>query len=262
MLSVLLIVQENEIKDALVDEINKSAVKFEIAGITKGVNESIRWFNRHEPPDLIVSAGQFSDGSCYDIVRQCNLYCPVLLLPTEDTPFYDSPFQQGPAAYLTKPPSLSKVIRALEKFQSTREPLLADNVVTFDVSNEFTRKKSRIIIKKGKEFRPVNLQDVVLIYFENGLVFLLTNDNKKHIVDADGLNLVYNNMDRSVFYRANRKFIFNINYLNNYKSVGNNRILVELSINTPEEIIISQYRANEFRAWIENLSINSGHVTM
>ena len=131
----------------------------------------------------------------------------------------------------------------MKNFNRTGNHFLADNTVTFDVSNEFTRKKSRIIIKKGKEFRPVNLQDVVLIYFENGLVFSLTNDNKKHIVDADGLNLVYNNMDRSVFYRANRKYIFNINYLNNYKSIGNNRILVELSVNIPEEIIISQYRA-------------------
>ena len=76
MLSVLLIIQENEIKDALVDEINKSAVKFEIAGITNGVNESIRWFNRHGPPDLIVSAGQFSDGSCAMIsFVSAILYC-------------------------------------------------------------------------------------------------------------------------------------------------------------------------------------------
>jgi DNA-binding LytR/AlgR family response regulator len=259
MLSVLLIIQEIEIRNTLIEQINKSTPKYEIAGITRGVKESIKWFNSWRPPDLIVSAVQFTDGSFYDILRQCNLYCPVIFIPTDDSPFDDDPAHSPTTVLITEPSRLSKLVMALEKFQSDRQQLMTDNSVPLSIPNEHKRKKTRIIIKKGKEFHPFHLKDVVLIYVENGIVFLINSDNKKFMVYADGLNLVYNNMDRSVFYRANRKYIFNVNYLSNYKSIGNNRILIELIVKIPENIIISQYRSNGFRAWIEHLSINSGY---
>ena len=260
MLSVLLIIQEIEVRNTLIQQINKSIPQYEIAGITRGVKESIIWFDTWGPPDLIVSAVQFTDGSFYDILRQCNLYCPVIFIPGDDSPFDDEPVHPNNTVFITKPSRLSRLVMALEKFQSDRQQLMTDNSVPLSVPSEHIRKKTRIIIKKGKEFHPVHLKDVVLIYFENGIVFLINSDNKKFIVDADGLNLVYNNMDRSVFYRANRKYIFNVNYLSNYKSIGNNRILIELIVKIPENIVISQYRSNGFRAWIEHLSINSGYA--
>jgi two-component system, LytTR family, response regulator LytT len=261
MLSVLLVIQDIEMRNALVEQINKSNPKYEIAGITKGVKESIKWHSIWGPPDLIVSAQQFTDGSCYDIIQQCNLFCPVFFLPTSDSPFDYDPAESNTTMCITEPSRLSKIVRGLAKFQSDRHQLMTEDNGMFSIQNEHKGNKTRIIIKKGKEFHPINLTDVVAIYFQNGIVFVLTSDNKKSIVDADGLNQVYINLDRSVFYRANRKYIFNVNYLSSYKSIGNNRILIELNIRIPEDIIISQYRSNEFRAWIEDLSINSGNTT-
>jgi two-component system response regulator LytT len=261
MLSVLLIIQDIETRNALVEQINKSHPKYEIAGITRGVKESIKWYNTWGPPDLIVSSQQFTDGSCYDILRQCNLFCPVIFIPTSDSPFDYDPGHPNTTMCITEPSRLSKLVMGLAKFQSDRQQLMTDDNGMFFIQNEHKRIKTRIIIKKGKEFHLINLTDVVAIYFENGIVFLLTSDNKKFIVDADCLTGVYNNIDKSVFYRANRKYIFNVNYLSNYKSIGNNRILIELIINIPENIIISQYRSNEFRAWIEHLSINTATVS-
>jgi two-component system response regulator LytT len=261
MLSVLLIIQDIEMRNALLEQIATSSPDYEIAGITKGVQESINWHHTWGAPDLIVSAQQFTDGTCYDIIQQCNLCCPVIFLPTSDSPLEDDAAHPNNTMCITEPSRVSRLVTGLTKFQSDRHPLRTEENGMLSIQNEYKRSKTKIIIKKGKEFQPINLTDVAAIYFEKGMVFLLTNDNKQFIVDADGLNRVYNKMDRSVFYRANRKYIFNVNYLGSYKPIGNNRILIKLTINISEEIIISQYRSNEFRSWIGFLSINPGNTS-
>jgi len=245
-----------EIRNVLVERISKIDAKYEIAGIASGVKESIKWLRSFGAPDLIVSDVQFADGSCYDVLRQCNLFCPVIFIPSGDSLLGEDTIHPGTMMQLNRSARISRLVMALEKFQLDRQQLMSDNDEPSSFPN-VPKWRKRIIIKKGKEYYPMQLKEVVLIYFENGIVFLINSDTKKCMVDADGLNLVYNNMDRSVFYRANRKHIFNVNYLSSYRSIGNNRILVELIVNIPETIIISQYRSNEFRAWIERLSINA-----
>ena len=57
-------------------------------------------------------------------------------------------------------------------------------------------------------------------------------------------------LDRNVFYRANRKYIINANYVKRFKPLERSKISVELVLPVNEEIIISQENSASFKKWI------------
>ena len=113
-----------------------------------------------------------------------------------------------------------------------------------------SKKKSRLIVQKGLEYVPLFLKDVVLIYTENKLTFVLDKDGRKYICEknlADLLTL----LDRERFFRANRQYILNMEYIRSYRPYGKSKLQVEVSISDAKHfIIVSQETAPHFRTWI------------
>ncbi|HUQ66815.1 MAG TPA: LytTR family transcriptional regulator DNA-binding domain-containing protein, partial [Flavitalea sp.] len=56
--------------------------------------------------------------------------------------------------------------------------------------------------------------------------------------------------DPHLFYRANRRFIININAIKKFKPLDRVKFTVELRVKVPEEIVISQENASDFKKWI------------
>ena len=112
------------------------------------------------------------------------------------------------------------------------------------------KRKSRLIVQKGMEFVPLFLKDVVLIYTENKLTYVLDKEGRKYISDKNLADLV-NLLDRERFFRANRQYIVNMEYIRSYRPFGKAKLQVEVSLNeNKHSIIISQENAPHFRTWI------------
>lgn len=60
-------------------------------------------------------------------------------------------------------------------------------------------------------------------------------------------------LDSKLFFRANRKFIVNANYISTFKSIESSKILMALTVPLNEQIIISQENASVFKKWISEL---------
>src|SRR5215467_13233913 len=74
------------------------------------------------------------------------------------------------------------------------------------------KRKSRLIVQKGLEYVPLFLKDVVLIYTENKLTFVLARDGRKYVSEMNLSELV-NLLDKERFFRANRQYILNMEYI-------------------------------------------------
>ena len=58
-------------------------------------------------------------------------------------------------------------------------------------------------------------------------------------------------LDKERFFRANRQYIVNMEYIRSYRSYGKSKLQVELSLlDIKHCIIISQETAPHFRNWI------------
>jgi len=116
---------------------------------------------------------------------------------------------------------------------------------------EYTKKrKTRLIVKKGIENIALKLDDVALIYTESKVVFVIANNEKKYIYDKN-LSEPEQELDKSIFFRANRQCIVNINYIRGFKAFEKVKLQVDLTFSIiPNKIIVSQETAPQFKKWI------------
>jgi DNA-binding LytR/AlgR family response regulator len=112
------------------------------------------------------------------------------------------------------------------------------------------KKKSRMVVQKGLEFVPLFVKDIVLIYTENKLTYVLDKNGKKYISEKN-LSDLASQLDREKFFRANRQYIVNMEYIRCYRPYGRSKLQVEVTfVDNKHCILISQENAPNFRNWI------------
>jgi DNA-binding LytR/AlgR family response regulator len=112
------------------------------------------------------------------------------------------------------------------------------------------RIRNRVIARKGNEHLNLLLSDVALFYSESKIAFLIDKDGNKYMTDRN-LTDLENKLDQNTFFRANRQYIININFIKSFKTYERSKIWVNLIIDHEEhKIIISQETAPFFRRWI------------
>jgi DNA-binding LytR/AlgR family response regulator len=111
--------------------------------------------------------------------------------------------------------------------------------------------RKRMIVRRGKEYILLRMEDVVLIHTENKMVYVTDRDGKKFIGEKN-LQEVMDDLDPGIFFRTNRQYIVNIAFIKSFKSYE--KVKLEISLTIPEfsyhAIIISQEMAPLFRKWI------------
>lgn len=113
------------------------------------------------------------------------------------------------------------------------------------------RKKSRLLVKRGVANIALLLIDIAVIYTKNKLVYVIDRDSKKYSIDKT-LTELEEKLDDTIFFRANRQCIININFVRSFKVYQKVKLLVDIDIPELEEpVIISQQVAPAFKKWME-----------
>ena len=113
-------------------------------------------------------------------------------------------------------------------------------------------KRTRLIVKKGNENIALPLEDIVLIYTHDKVVFAVDQYSKKYMCNKT-LSELENELDDTIFFRANRQYILSINYIRSFKAHEKVKLLVGMVI--PEinhSIVISQETAPVFKQWLRD----------
>ena len=116
----------------------------------------------------------------------------------------------------------------------------------------YGRKKSRLVVRRGLEHIALKVEDIVLFYTENKLVYAIDRYGKKYFADKN-LSEMEQELDGTMFFRANRQYIINIEFVKGFKPYEKVKLWVEM--NLPElnhPIVVSQENAPQFREWMFN----------
>ena len=98
----------------------------------------------------------------------------------------------------------------------------------------------------------LRMEDIVIFYTENKIVYVIDRSGKKYLCDKN-LAELEQSLDENIFFRANRQYIININFIKGFKSYEKVKLQVDLTL--PELnhcIIVSQETAPLFREWMYN----------
>ncbi len=105
-------------------------------------------------------------------------------------------------------------------------------------------------MKKGIETISIKLDDIVMFYSVNRLVYVFDSSGKKYLIDKS-LNELELELNDSVFFRANRQYIINLNFIKSFKLYEKVKLQIDLTIpHLDYFIIVSQNSAPAFRSWI------------
>jgi DNA-binding LytR/AlgR family response regulator len=98
----------------------------------------------------------------------------------------------------------------------------------------------------------LRLDDVVMFYTENKIVYVIDKFGKKYLGDRN-LGELEQHLDEETFFRANRQYIVNINFIKGFKTFEKVKLQVDLAVaEINHTIIISQETAPQFRDWMYN----------
>jgi len=223
-----------------------------IAGTAGSVAQSVQWLRTNPMPDLILMDIQLSDGLSFPVLKNSHINCPVIFITAYDKYMVDA-FEYNCIDYLLKPVEQPKLENALYKYKNLQHHFINNYTSILEYLQTPKKSKSRIIVKKGTEFLSLKLTDVVYFFTEHKLVFATDKDNRKFLCETNSLTDAEEILDEKTFFRANRKFIVNANYITKFKSVDKSKISVELTLPVNEEIIVSQENAAAFKTWINNI---------
>jgi DNA-binding LytR/AlgR family response regulator len=114
-----------------------------------------------------------------------------------------------------------------------------------------TKKKTRLIVRKRDEYIALKIDEVAFIYRDESIIVVVDKAEKKYLVDKN-LTQLESDLDSLTFFRANRQYLININYIRSFKTVDKVKLQVHLKIPHAEhQIIISQKIAPTFKKWLQ-----------
>lgn len=114
-------------------------------------------------------------------------------------------------------------------------------------------KRTRVIVRLGTEYFVLSTLEVMMFYTVNKIVFCITSNGKKYVIEGTNLNQLLEELPSQLFFRANRQVIINIHFIQSFKPIGNGRIHINMQLDISQPIQVSQENASEFRRWVGQL---------
>ena len=249
---VVLIEDERPAVDNIFSCLKSIDIPVKVIQVLTSVNSSIKWFNENSSPDLIFMDIQLSDGLSFNVLKNCKIDCPVIFITAYDKYLIEA-FDYNSIDYLLKPIDKIRLENGIKKYNQLQSHFVNNQASLLEYLDQQQKKKTRIVVRKGVEFITVRVEDIALFFSEHKIVFLVDKDRKKYMVEKKNLTEMEQALDSKMFFRANRKYIINANYIANFKTIESSKLLVELTIPLNEPLIVSQENAPVFKKWISEI---------
>jgi DNA-binding LytR/AlgR family response regulator len=204
-------------------------------------------------PDLLVMDIQLADGNSFLIFNQVEVQCPIIFTTAFNEYAIDA-FKLNSIDYLLKPVKETELQAAIAKYNKLHKK--PTNVPNWnDVLQYMTQSaknyKQRFAVRYGEHIKTIETSHVAYFYTENKASFLITQDNKKYIVDYN-LDQLESSLDPKRFFRINRQFIISIESIAEMLTYSKARVLIHLNPATKLETIVSSERAAAFKQWLDD----------
>jgi two-component system LytT family response regulator len=193
-------------------------------------------------PDLIFLDIQMPGKTGFDLLEELDRV-PNVIFTTAYDEYALKAFEFNALDYLLKPIEPKRLEDAIKRVveQETQELLLQH-------SSHLLKPDDQVFVKDGERCWFVKLEDVRLLESEGNYVRLYFNDYKPLILRT--LNYLNDRLDQKTFFRANRKHIINLKWVENIEPWLNGGLLVKLK--GGQKVEVSRRQSIKFK---EMLSI-------
>lgn len=220
----------------------------EVLTTLESVEESCEWFATHAMPDLVFMDIHLADGNAFRIFDTTTISCPIIFTTAYDQYALEA-FRVSSIDYILKPLKKSDVERAVGKFLTLTTPQRNDYSRRVETLAAERTKHHTLLVHVKDRLIPLSEQDIAFFHTSNEQVSVTTMEGNSYPVDGtlESLNATYAGND---FWRANRQFIVARKAIKDISVWFGSRLAINLTVDTPERIIVSKARASEFKNWL------------
>lgn len=229
--------------------------------VLDSVAETLAWIRAGTVPvELIFMDIQLADGLAFDLFKQSDVRVPVIFTTAYDQ-YALAAFHELSIDYLLKPITLPDLSRAIEKMNVLRRATSPgrDQDVKADYHELASRLlkgmatyKSRFLGKIGQKFIFAESAQIAFFCAESKIVYLVTLDNRKLVVDYT-LDQLEGILDPGLFFRINRSMIVHVAAIQQVKPYPNSRLRLILKEGVKaDDIYIARERVPAFKKWADS----------
>jgi len=253
-MKVLIVEDELAASDNLTYLLHSIDKSIEVVQVLDSVKSSVVFFSKPHDAEVVFMDIHLADGISFEIFEQTNIDIPVIFT-TAYNQYALKAFKFNSIDYLLKPIDKDELEDALQRFKvQNMEKRIDDGQVKGLLDLIQTKNKNfktTFLVSLRDQMIPLKTDNIAYFRIDTGVVKVITSDNKTYSVDAN-MEDIEEELDPSLFYRANRQFIIKKEAVVNLKAYFNGKLVVEVNPVCDERIIISKAKATEFKDWIES----------
>lgn len=221
----------------------------EVVATIESVEEGVEFFTQPFDADVVFMDIHLADGESFRIFQSVDIKVPIIFTTAYDE-YALQAFKVNSVDYLLKPFKEEDLRRALEKLDRLTGTERAEERERRDkMVAEAQPSVETLLVRYKDKIIPVKMEDVAFFYTFAERVTLTTLDGTTYPVDKT-LEALGGQLLSERFFRANRQFIVSRNAVKDIAVWFGSRLALNLTIETPERIIISKARVPEFKAWL------------
>jgi DNA-binding LytR/AlgR family response regulator len=252
-----IVIIEDELKTAralaqLITDVKPGA---KIVASIQSVEDAVSYLSENERPDLIFMDVQLADGLSFEIFKEIKINSPVIFCTAFDHYAIDA-FKSNGIDYVLKPFSKETITAAFEKvdqmksFFQTEKPAVSDWQNLLSKVTDQQGKKSFLVFKNNK-YTTVATQNIAFFYIRNELPIIMTFDQQEYII-TQSLDDVHQLLSQHQFFRLNRQYLVNFDAVKDVEHYFARKLVVHLSIPSPDKLLVSKDKVTTFLNWLEN----------
>ncbi|MCB9174881.1 MAG: response regulator transcription factor [Flavobacteriales bacterium] len=204
----------------------------EVLAECDSVQSALVNIEKHKP-DLVFLDINMPGKDGFALLEELN-YIPEIIFVTAYDEYAIKAFEVNALDYLLKPIQSERLEEAINKFNSN--DFIENNSQKLGLNDQ-------VFVKDGERCWFVKLSDVPMFESEGNYVRVFFDNNKPLILKS--LNNLANKLDENVFFRANRKFIINLNWIESIENWFNGGLMVKLK--TGAKVEISRRQASKLK---------------
>jgi two-component system, LytTR family, response regulator LytT len=225
----------------------------QVLAIITSIEQGIPFFEQQRDIDLVFSDIEIADGLCFDLFKEVMVDCPVIFC-TAFNQYTMEAFKTNGIDYLLKPFTQKSIADAIQKYRklTRRHSPPANQELVNMLKTALTQRTTVLVNFRNKTF-PINVSAIAFFYVENDLTTLYTEGKSYTVLKS--LDELADMLDNNQFFRANRQYIINRDYIKEVEKFFARKLVLKLTVPTPDTVVVSKAKATEFMKWLEQSSL-------
>lgn len=196
----------------------------EVIGECSSADEAIDAIEEHKP-DLVFLDIQMPGKNGFSVLEEI-VYTPEVIFVTAYDEYALKAFEVNALDYILKPVDESRFEESLNKVIEKIKSKKAEETVNIEAPTPQLGENDQVFVKDGEKCWFVELKTIRLFESEGNYVRVYFENNKPLILKS--LNNLDKKLSDKVFFRANRKHIINLKWIEKIETWFNGGLLVIL----------------------------------